>query len=116
MENLTDSPQLLELSQGTLNWILQVDITEMSWTRLLAQSLHTNSHRFVPPGVVPCHPLTESSGQQQGGGFWEATGFAVCFQNHIDYNKLYIKHCLVLSWGHAHGGGAEFTRTRPSLA
>lgn len=47
---------------------------------------------------------------------WEATGFAVCFQNHIDYNKLYTKHCLVLSWVKARGGGAEFVRTLPSMA
>lgn len=44
---------------------------KLKWAglKLLAQSLHTNSHCFVPPGVVPCHPLDESSGQQQGGGF-----------------------------------------------
>lgn len=46
---------------------------------------------------------------------WEATGFAMCFQNHTDYDKLDIKHCLVLSWVKAQGGGAEFTRTLPSV-
>lgn len=61
-------------------------------------------------------PVMRPLGSSRVVVFWEATSFAVCFQNHIDYNKLYIKHCLVLSWVKAHGGGAEFVRTLPSVA
>lgn len=57
------------------------------------------------------YPLHEPTGQQQGGRFGEATGFAICFQNHIDYNKLYTKHCLVLRWVKVQWGGAELIRT-----
>lgn len=70
----------------------------------------------VPPGVAPHHPSREHWAAAGCGFFWEATGFAICFQNHTDYDKLYTEHCLVLSWVRARGGGAESIRTLPSSA
>ena len=117
MENLTASPQLLGWSQETLNWILQVDI---NWNEL---DLSCWLNLSTPTVAALFHlewshatPSMRALGSSRVVVFLEATGFAICFQNHIDYNKLYIKHCLVLSWVKARGGGAEFLRTLPSLA
>lgn len=63
----------------------------------MVSSGHTNGH-FCSTRSGRTPPLHDSTGQQQSVVFGEATGFAICFQNHIDYNKLDIKHCLVLSW------------------
>lgn len=79
----------------------------MSWTEA-AGTICAHSPCCRPTWSGPTPALSESTGQQQGGCFWEATGCAVGFQNHTDYNKRYTKHCLVLSWVSAQGGGAEF--------
>lgn len=71
---------------------------QLKWAglKLLAQSLHSNRAALSRLEWSHATPSVRALGSSRVVVWGEATGCAICFQNHIDYNKLTLN--TVQSW------------------